>query len=68
MAVPKKKTSKSKRNMRRSHLGLTPVNVVIDKESGEYTLPHHMCDGKYRGRQIISMKKKTPKSDASITQ
>ncbi|MCX7352551.1 MAG: 50S ribosomal protein L32, partial [Proteobacteria bacterium] len=27
MAVPKKKTSQSRRNMRRSHHALTPVNV-----------------------------------------
>ncbi|MDX2049931.1 MAG: 50S ribosomal protein L32 [Rickettsiaceae bacterium] len=59
MAVPKKKTSKSKRDMRRSHHALSSVNVIIDKETGEYRLPHHMnkFDGKYNSRQIISVKK-----------
>lgn len=56
MAVPKKKTSKSKRDMRRSHHALGKINVIIDKETGEYRLPHHMnvLDGKYNGRQVIS--------------
>ena len=58
MAVPKKKTSTSKRNMRRSHLGLKAVNVVTDQESGEYKLPHHLCDGKYKGRQVLRVKAK----------
>ena len=35
MATPKRKTSKSKRNMRRSHDSLKLINVVEDKESGE---------------------------------
>jgi large subunit ribosomal protein L32 len=58
MAVPKKKTSKSKRNMRRSHLALKKVNVVIDKESGEFKLPHHICDGRYKKMQILDIKEK----------
>jgi large subunit ribosomal protein L32 len=58
MAVPKKKTSKSKRNMRRSHSALKKINVVIDKESGEFKLPHHICNGKYRKMQIIDIKEK----------
>ena len=38
MAVPKRKTSKSKRNMRRSHDSLKFINVVEDKESGARTI------------------------------
>jgi large subunit ribosomal protein L32 len=55
MAVPKKKTSKSKRNMRRSHHALKAVNVVLDATTGEYKLPHHisLSDGFYNGRQVI---------------
>ncbi|WP_375326841.1 50S ribosomal protein L32 [Candidatus Tisiphia endosymbiont of Nemotelus uliginosus] len=58
MAVPKKKTSKSKRNMRRSHLALGRINVVVDSETGEYKLPHHisLVDGTYNGRQVIVKK------------
>lgn len=55
MAVPKKKTSKSKRNQRRSHHALKSVNVAIDPITGEYKLPHHISleDGTYKGRQVI---------------
>lgn len=55
MAVPKKKTSKSKRNMRRSHDALNRVNVVIDKDTGEYRLPHHLdkSSGEYNNKQIV---------------
>lgn len=55
MAVPKRKTSKSKRNMRRSHHALTSANVMIDKESGEPVLRHHinLKTGTYKGRQVV---------------
>ena len=58
MAVPKKKTSKSKRNMRRSHDALSRINVVIDKDTGEYRLPHHVdnSNGSYNKRQIVIQK------------
>ena len=44
MAVPKKKVSKSKRKMRRSHLKakLLKTNFVEDKNSGELRRPHHI--------------------------
>ena len=54
MAVPKRKTSKSRRNKRRSHHGLIAANVVEDKKSGEYRLPHHidLKTGIYNGKKI----------------
>lgn len=58
MAVPKKKTSKSKRNMRRSHHALGKINVIIDSVTGEYRLPHQMLakDGTYNNRQVLTIK------------
>jgi large subunit ribosomal protein L32 len=55
MAVPKRKTSKSRRNKRRSHHRLIAVNVVEDKKSGEYRLPHHidLKSGTYNGKKIL---------------
>lgn len=55
MAVPTKKVSKSKRNMRRSHMSITPTNTVICPNCGEAKLPHHVCKvcGMYNGRQIL---------------
>lgn len=57
MAVPKAKTTRSSRGMRRSHLSLTKVNVVEDKTSGELKRPHHVSpDGYYNGRQVTKAK------------
>ena len=45
MAVPKKKTSPSRRGLRRGGNGTYKANmpnVVINKETGEYQLPHHI--------------------------
>ena len=59
MAVPKRKTSPSKRNMRRSHDALSKPTYVEDKNSGELRRPHHidLKTGMYRGRQVLKTKK-----------
>ena len=58
MAVPKRKTSKSKKKMRRSHHKLSSINIVEDKKSGEYRLSHHLDlkTGMYKGRQVLDPK------------
>ena len=58
MAVPKRKTSKSKRDMRRSHDTLTAMNIIEDKVSGEPRISHRLdlSTGIYNGRQIIKKK------------
>lgn len=57
MAVPKRKTSPSRRNMRRSHHALDKVTVVEDKTSGELKRPHHVSpDGNYNGRKVTKAK------------
>ncbi len=55
MAVPKRKTSVSKRNMRRSHDSIKSINIIKDKESGEPRLSHRMdlSTGMYNGKQIL---------------
>ena len=60
MAVPKRKTSVSKRNMRRSHDSLKKLNVVLDKDSGEPRLSHKidLSTGMYNGREILKKKSK----------
>ena len=59
MAVPKRKTSKSRRDMRRSHHRIKNSNIIEDKKSGEYRLSHHvdLKTGLYNGKQIIDLKK-----------
>ena len=58
MAVPKRKTSKSKRDMRRSHDALKSINIIEDKESGEPRISHRLdlSTGIYNGRQIVKKK------------
>ncbi len=56
MAVPRKKVSRSKRNMRRAHHRLRPVNLIECSNCGELKLPHHICQacGHYNGREVIA--------------
>ena len=58
MAVPKRKTSPSKRGMRRSAAALKAPSYVEDKKSGELRRPHHidLKTGMYRGRQVLAVK------------
>ena len=58
MAVPKRKTPKSRAGKRRSHINVTAKNVIEDKKSGEYRLSHHLDlkTGFYKGRQVIDPK------------
>ena len=56
MAVPKKKVSKSRRNMRRSHHAL-PANAHLEcANCGELKRPHHVCPacGYYDGREVVA--------------
>jgi large subunit ribosomal protein L32 len=58
MAVPKKKTSPSRRGMRRSADALKQPTYVEDKDSGEMRRPHHidLKTGMYKGRQVLKVK------------
>jgi large subunit ribosomal protein L32 len=58
MAVPKRKTTPSRRGMRRAHDALKANAYVEDSESGELRRPHHidLKTGKYRGKQILKPK------------
>ena len=60
MAVPKRKTSKSKRNMRRSHDSLKKMNIIEDKDSGEPRLSHRidLSTVMYKGKLILNPKNK----------
>ena len=59
MAVPKRKQSPSRTGMRRAQtMKFSSKNMVEDKKSGEYRLPHHLDlkTGMYRGRQVLDTK------------
>lgn len=56
MAVPKRKTSKSKRDMRRTHKKADAPNLTSCPQCGESKLPHRACPncGTYKGREVVS--------------
>jgi large subunit ribosomal protein L32 len=58
MAVPKRKTSPSRRGMRRAHDHLSANTYIEDAETGELRRPHHvdLKTGMYRGKQILQPK------------
>tara|TARA_Y100001936_G_C15849761_1_gene546568 strand:- start:344 stop:517 length:174 start_codon:yes stop_codon:yes gene_type:complete len=57
MAVPKRKTTVSRRNKRRSHHKINNVNVIEDKKTGEYRISHHidLKTGFYNGKKILDI-------------
>lgn len=60
MAVPKKRSSRSVRGMRRSHHAIEYTSAVESCPScGEPKLRHRMCEacGTYRGKQVVEISK-----------
>lgn len=57
MAVPKKKTSKSRRDMRRAHHALKSPAYTEDKLTGDIVRPHHinLKTGTYKGQQVLDV-------------
>ncbi len=55
--VPKKKTSKAKRDMRRSHHALVLPNLTKCSNCGSQKLQHQVCPtcGYYDGRQVLTI-------------
>jgi large subunit ribosomal protein L32 len=63
VATPKRKTTPSKRDMRRAnHDKVTPVQLVKCDHCGEATLPHRVCAacGFYKGRKVKALKAPKP--------
>jgi large subunit ribosomal protein L32 len=60
MAVPKRKTSKARRDKRRSsHWKLEAPGIVACPNCGAYHLPHRVCKacGYYNGRKVLDVKR-----------
>ena len=55
MAVPKRRTSKARRDKRRSHHAIGPATKSTCSQCGEPKLPHRICGacGFYAGREVI---------------
>lgn len=56
MAVPKKKTSKAKKNMRRSHHALKGTALATCEKCGAPKRQHRVCleCGDYNGKQVLT--------------
>ena len=70
MAVPKAKTSKARRDKRRSNVWkLEAPGLVKCSHCGEYTRPHHVCEAcgfltEYRSSRPKTQKRKYTKKTA----
>lgn len=57
MPVPKRKTGKTKRNMRRSHHALSRPGLSECPSCGERIRPHNVCPkcGHYKDRLVFAV-------------
>lgn len=58
MPVPKKRTSKSKKNLRRSHHRVVAPGMSICPNCDTVKHPHSVCEacGHYKGKQVVEPK------------
>jgi len=59
LAVPKRKTSRAKRDSRRAnHNKIKPSTVCVCPQCHQPKLPHHVCPecGYYDGKQVLEVK------------
>jgi large subunit ribosomal protein L32 len=56
---PKRKLSSGRRDRRRAHDSLTPMNLVTCPNCGEVRQPHTVClnCGHYQGREVVTVDK-----------
>ncbi|MBN6185873.1 50S ribosomal protein L32 [Aneurinibacillus sp. REN35] len=56
MAVPQRRTSKTRKNKRRTHFKLEVPGMVKCPECGEMKLAHRVCKscGSYKGNQVVN--------------
>jgi large subunit ribosomal protein L32 len=62
MAVPKRKTSKSRRDKRRAQHGIESPRVNVCPECGQPKRPHRVCPNckTYKGREIEPLRVDLP--------
>ncbi|MBC8015510.1 MAG: 50S ribosomal protein L32 [Sporomusaceae bacterium] len=58
MAVPKRKTSKARRDKRRANWKLTVPGLIACPQCHELKMPHRICGecGSYNGKVVIKAK------------
>lgn len=57
MAVPKRKTSRSRRDKRRAQKKAKPLTMVECPQCREMKIPHRICPhcGTYKGKEVIDV-------------
>ena len=60
MALPKRRTSKGRRDRRRSHMAVKTTKLVSCPQCHELRLPHRVCPacGTYKGVEVIKIETK----------
>ncbi len=58
MAVPFRKTSKTRKRMRRTHYKINANEMTTCAKCGEAIQPHRVCTkcGSYKGKEVIKTK------------
>ncbi len=59
MAVPQRRTSKTRKALRRTHFKLNPVGLTECSHCGASIKPHHVCPkcGYYDGKKVLDVNK-----------
>lgn len=57
MAVPARRTSKTRKRMRRGHIKLATPNLSACSNCSELRISHHVCPncGQYNGKQVVEV-------------
>jgi large subunit ribosomal protein L32 len=71
VAVPKKRTSVSRKGLRRAgqHHKLYRKHPQTCPNCGDHMMPHHVCPscGHYKGKQVVEIKQKAEAAEAAET-
>jgi len=56
MAVPQRRTSKTRKRMRRTHFKLEVPGMIPCSQCGELTVSHRVCKscGTYKGKEVVA--------------
>ena len=70
MPHPKKRTTQSAKNQRRSHHALKKINLVKCGKCGKLIKPHHACPGcgYYNNREVIDITKNLSRKEKTIAE